>query len=163
MDNEVVGNTPTAPQMTANDAPESAEVAEIAADFAQVEEDFGLGLTARLGAPEAMDELDQAAQGTVFAAPSAETGGTLTLLDIADGNVGNGQEGFFDFLKPVVNAIKRRAQKIIRKIVALVRKYAKYAGCIPKVVKAVRSFAAKKYGTALQDALAAFACIQSKA
>jgi hypothetical protein len=158
MDNEVVGNT-----TGTSNAPESAELAEVAAEFASHEADFRLGLTARLGAPGEMDALDQAVEGTAFAMPSAETGGTLSLLDLADGKVGNGQEGFFDFLKAIVNAIKRRTQKTIAKTVSLVRKYAKYASCIPKVLKAVRSFAAKQYGTALKDTLAAFACIQSKA
>lgn len=169
MDNEVVSNTAgatsySAPAPMMNEAPESADLADIAAEFESLEADFDLGLTARLGAPAEMDALDQATEGTPFAVTAAETGGTLSLLDLADGKVGaNGQEGFFDFLKPVVNAIKRRAKKIIAKIVRLVRKYGKYASCIPKVAKAVRAFASKSYGTALREALAAFSCIQSKA
>jgi hypothetical protein len=163
MDNEVVSNTASnTSKPAAGTTSVNAEIAEIMAEFEQLEADFGIELTGRLGAAAENDILDEALAGTVFAAPSAETGGTLSLLDIADGNTG-GQEGFFDVFKPVVNAIKNRAQKIIAKIVKLVRKLAKYAPCIPLVAKAVRSFAAKKYGTALKDALAAFACIQSKA
>ena len=135
---------------------------EFVAEFEQLESDFGIELTGRLGAAAEHDILDDAISGTVFAAPSAETGGTLSLLDIADGNTG-GQEGFFDIFNPVVNALKKRAQKIIAKIVKLVRKAAKFAPCVPLVAKAVRSFAAKKYGTALKEALAAFSCIRSKA
>lgn len=166
MDNEVVSNTATTTTNTAAPATgsgsESAEIAEIMAEFQQLETDFGIELTGRLGAAAENDILDEAITGTVFDGPSAETGGTLSLLDIADGNMG-GQEGFLSVFNPIVNAIKKRAQKIIAKIVKLVRKLAKYAPCIPLVAKAVRSFSAKKYGTALKEALAAFSCIQSKA
>jgi hypothetical protein len=167
MDNEVVSNTASSTttntsKPAAGTASVNAEIAEIMAEFEQLEADFGVELTGRLGAAAENDILDDALAGTVFAAPSPESGGTLSLLDIADGNTG-GQEGIFDIFKPVVNAIKKRAQKIIAKIVKLVRKLAKYAPCIPLVAKAVRSFSAKKYGTALKEALAAFSCIQSKA
>lgn len=165
MDNEVVSNT-AGTSTTSASVPSSgnaAELAEIMAEFKKVEEDFGVELTARLGASAENDLLDQAVEGTVFATPSAETGGVLSLLDIADGKGANGQEGFLDVFRPVVNAIKSRAQKIIAKIVALVRKAAKYAPCIPLVAKAVAAFKAKQYGTALKEALAAFSCIQSKA
>ncbi|WP_373028517.1 hypothetical protein [Sulfitobacter sp.] len=167
MDNEVVSNTASTTATSAgtsapNTGAHNAEIAEIMAEFEQLESDFGIELTGRLGAAAEHDILDDAISGTVFAAPSAETGGTLSLLDIADGNTG-GQEGFFDIFNPVVNALKKRAQKIIAKIVKLVRKAAKFAPCVPLVAKAVRSFAAKKYGTALKEALAAFSCIRSKA
>ncbi len=165
MDNEVVSNTAGTSKTSAS-APSNmytAELAAIMAEFKKVENDFGVELTARLNTSAENALLDRAVEGTVFASPSAETGGVLSLLDIADGKGPNGQEGILEAFWPIVNALKNRAQNIIAQIVALVRKAAKYAPCIPLVAKAVAAFKAQQYGTALKEALAAFSCIQSKA
>jgi hypothetical protein len=164
MDNEVVSNTAGTgmPSAALPSAGGNAELAAIMAEFKKVEEDFGVNLMSRLSSRAEHDALDQAIKGTVFSSAGAESGGMLSLLDIADGKGFNGQEGVLDVLNPVVNAIKLRAQKIIAMIVKLVRKGAKYAPCIPQVTAAVAAFSAQQYGSALTAAMSAFACIQSK-
>ncbi|SLN61701.1 hypothetical protein [Pseudooctadecabacter jejudonensis] len=172
MDNELVsnsGSSATASQVLSA-APmddEAAEVASIEADFVQFDEDFGTTFMAPEAETAQTSLLDQAAEGTPFAAPAAETGGTLSLLEMADGNYGdNGEEGLGswvrDRVKPIVNAIKNRAKKIIKKMVELARRLGKYAKCVGKIVAAITAFKAKKYGTAIKAAYEAFKCIRAQ-
>lgn len=169
MENELVSNSGAAVTAGAalglGDTGEQAEIASIRHDFEQFDEDFGTNLTAPETSTASMDMLDEATVGTPFAAPQAESGGTLSLLDIADGNYGTQEEGFgswlSDRLKPVVNAIKKRAEKIIAKMIALAKRLGKYAPCVSKIVAAIKAFKAKQYGSAISKAYVAFNCIQS--
>lgn len=172
MENELVSNSGSSvsiDQVLGGDSgdQEAEEVASIEADFIQFDADFGTNLMAPESAAASTNALDQAAEGTPFAAPKAETGGTLGLLEMADGNFGdNGEEGFGswirDRVKPVVNAIKNRAKKIIAKMVALARRLGKYAACVGKIVAAIAAFKAKKWGTAIKAAFEAFKCIRAQ-
>lgn len=171
MDNELVsnsgGSTPAQvlnPQVLSGEAE---EVASIEADFIAFDEDFGTNLTQPESETSQTSLLDQAAEGTPFAAPAAETGSTLSLLEMADGNFGdNGEEGFGSWIrdrfKPVVNAIMNRAKKIIAKMVSLARRLGKYAKCVTKIVAAIAAFKAKKYGSAIAKAFEAFKCIKAQ-
>jgi len=171
MDNELVSNSGSAgsaslglgPQVTSDEA---AEIASIEQDFIQFDEDFGTNLMAPDSVTNETSLLDQAAEGTPFAAPTAETGGTLSLLDIADGNTGSQEEGLGDWVRdrfrPIVNAVKNRAKKIIAKMVALARRLGKYAQCVGKIIAAITAFKAKKYGSAIKAALEAFKCIRAQ-
>tara|TARA_R110002110_G_scaffold207914_2_gene420095 strand:- start:145 stop:660 length:516 start_codon:yes stop_codon:yes gene_type:complete len=170
MDNELVSNsgaTVTAQHVTAfgGNTGEEAAIASIAQDFKQFDEDFGTNLTAPETASADTEMLDEATVGTPFAAPSAESGGTLSLLDMADGNFGSQEESLGSWLrdrvKPVVNAIMNRAQKIIAKMVDLARRLGKYSACVSKIVAAINAFKAKQYGSAISKAYTAFRCIQS--
>ena len=170
MDNELVsnsGSTQAAQVLSANmDSDEAAEVASIEQDFIQFDEDFGTSLMAPESVANENNMLDQATVGTPFAAPAAETGGTLTILEMADGDTGTAEEGigdwFRDRVRPIVNAVKNRAQKIIRKMVALARRLGKYAACVGKIIAAITAFKAKKYGTAIKAAFEAFKCIRAQ-
>lgn len=170
MENELVSNSGAAASALRSpvfqgDAGEAAEIASIEQDFVQFDEDFGTSLMAPESASGDTEMLDEATAGTPFAAPSAETGGTLSLLEMADGNFGTQEEGFGSWIKdkfkPVVNAIRKRAEKIIAKMVALARRLGKYRACVSKIVAAINAFKAKKYGSAISKALTAFRCIQS--
>ena len=171
MDNELVSNTGStvasdqvlSAQVTSDEAE---EVASIEHDFIQFDEDFGTSLMAPESVANETGLLDQAAEGTPFAAPAAESGGTLSLLDLADGNTGTQEEGFGDWIRdrvrPVVNAIANRAKKIIAKMVALARRLGKYAKCVSKIIAAIKAFKAKKFGSAIKAAFEAFKCIRAQ-
>lgn len=172
MDNELVSNSGATSSAAvdqvadvSSDTSEAAEVASIEMDLLQFDEDFGTHLMAPETATPETDMLDQATEGTPFSVPQAETGGTLSLLEMADGNFGTQEEGFGswirDRVKPIVNAIKKRAQKIIKKMVALARRLGKYRGCVSKIVAAIKAFKAKQYGSAIAKAATAFMCIKA--
>lgn len=171
MDNELVSNNSTA--MTSHQvisaqvtSDEAEEVAAIEQEFVQFDADFGTNLMAPESETGETNLLDQAAEGTPFAAPSAETGGTLSLLDLADGATGTQEEGFGswirDRVRPIVNAIKNRAKRIIAKMVALARRLGKYRKCIAKIIAAIKAYKAKKFGTAISAAYTAFKCINAQ-
>lgn len=171
MENELVSNAGSSVSVDqvlvdATRDDEAEEVASIEADFIQFDADFGTNLMAPESETAEANMLDQAADGTPFAAPKAETGGTLSLLEMADGNYGNGEEGFGswvkDRFKPIVNAIKNRAKKIIAKMVALARRLGKYRTCIAKIIAAIKAFKAKKWGSAIKAAFTAFKCIRAQ-
>ena len=171
MDNELVsngGSKVSASQVLGSgmDSEEAEEIASIEREFVQFDEDFGTSLMAPESATNENSMLDQATEGTPFAAPAAETGGTLSLLDLADGDTGTQEEGVGDWLRdrvrPVVNAIKNRASKIIKKMVELARRLGKYAKCVGKIIAAITAFKAKKYGSAIKAAFEAFKCIRAQ-
>jgi hypothetical protein len=150
-----------------------AEIRELEEDFAE----FDLGLeddddTEQESSHE-LDELNSAIEGTVFAVSPAESSGDLTILQIADGMFPDQamQEGWTDWVKkqvhkipnPVVlitNAVKRRAESLIRKIVLLANKHKNLSVCVPTVTIAVAAFKAGKYGSALQSGYSAYKCIK---
>jgi hypothetical protein len=94
-----------------------------------------------------MAELNAELSGTEFAMSDA----SFESLDIGQDPV---VDEFF------LNWIKNKVAKLIRKLVALVRRYADCAECVPKVTRAVALFKAKKYAAALKAAYDAYRCIQ---
>ena len=150
----------------------NAELDEIEAIFAEVEDVFGDlspdGDDAETSS-SAMDQLESVLAGTEFASETAESTGQLTLLQIADGETEGieMQEGWLGDLwgktkKAARKIAKSNASKILKRVVKLVKKSAKYKSCIPSVVVAVASFKAGKYGTCLKQAWSAFNCIKAK-
>ena len=157
-------------ELSTNEAAE--EIAQLEAEFAELEADFGdLGLDKddQEAASDNLAQLEAALAGTEFAVEGAESVGPLSVLDIADGNFGGAgqQEGFLGdvwgkITKPIENVIKRRAARLIKRLIALVRKYRKYSSCVPSVLAVIAAFKARKYGTAVRLSSAAYLCIKSK-
>lgn len=90
---------------------------------------------------DAYDDLEQAIAGTEF----EETG-----------------DGFTDLQEISLPGARSKARRLIGTVVGLVRRNRRYAGCAPRVARAVRAFARKRYVTAFRHALSAYRCIQSK-
>ena len=138
---------------------------DVGQEFATLEEDFGeMGFgAAGDGSPE-MDELNQESEGTPFeVSGQGETAMGMSILDIADGE-GGGEEFLGGIVDKVKNAIKKRAQKIIKKITDLVRRLgAKAKKCLKKVTAAIKAFKAKKWGTAIKRAWEAYRCLRKLA
>ncbi|MEM7567227.1 MAG: hypothetical protein AAF321_08360 [Pseudomonadota bacterium] len=59
-----------------------------------------------------------------------------------------------------VNWIKNKARKLIRKLIALARRYGDCAQCVGKVTNAVKLFKQKNYVKALWEAKNAYNCIR---
>ncbi|MEM6275352.1 MAG: hypothetical protein AAF714_00260 [Pseudomonadota bacterium] len=148
-----------------DDAP---ELAELDREFAEFETDYGVSLGD--GDTESADPLaalEAAIAGTEFADGGSRGLMEFNVLDLADGRMPAGMEsmpeGFWPSVKKIlVRPIARKAKKLIRKLVGLVRKYRKYAPCAPAVMKAVAAFKAKQYGTAIKAGYSAYRCIRSK-
>lgn len=165
------------------------ELSAIEEDLRELEEDFGdLGLEddGDGGGGDAEEssseiaELESAIAGTDFERPLAESSMLRepSVLDIADaaGTSGGDQEGLlgsaFSVIKSglggiagrgekmIRNVIKRKASKIIKRIVRLVKKYRKLATCAPAVTKAVLAYKLGQYGTALKLGYSAYKCIR---
>ena len=163
------------------DAPEAQEAADInsaIAEVQQLEDDFGdMGLMRKLQAPAETAMLDEVVKGTPFEIQEAETGGVLTMLDIADGHLEESDEEFGRWIRGAARkvsqgitsaaralrrAIANRARRLISKLHRFIRKYSKYASCIPKIVKAIALFKAQKFGQCIKWAVSALSCINSK-
>ena len=144
---------------------------EIEAEFAELESDFGdLGLEDDDDpASSEMQEFEATLSGTEFASENAEAdmGDALTILQIADGQLpSGGEEGFFgsvlDVVKnPIKKIIKRKAKKIIKHLMSLVRRFAKYRACLPAITLAIAAYKTGKYGTAVKRGYAAYKCIRA--
>jgi len=65
----------------------------------------------------------------------------------------------FGFIK---NIFKRRAKGALKKLLKVVRGSAKYASCIPAVLKVVAAVKSGRWGTAIKEAVRAWRCIRSK-
>lgn len=152
MDYEPVGNTGNVSTNTAN-----AELADIDQEFSEVAEMFDLDESVGTGE---LDELDAAIAGTDLAEPGAESSSSLTLLDIADG--AGGAESMPEFWNPVSNYIRKKAKRLVKRVIAKARKYSKYRSCLPTVLKAVAAIKAHKWGSAIKYAYAAYRCMKSK-
>ncbi|MFV0303204.1 MAG: hypothetical protein ACK5IP_20430 [Paracoccus sp. (in: a-proteobacteria)] len=139
--------------------PVSAELADLDREFADLIADFDLddgGDTPEMGA------LDAAIAGTEFASAGAERG-SVSLLDIADGVMPESMsESQAEIFGKIGGIFKRRASRLIKKLIGIVRSAAKYKSCVPLVTAAVVAFKAGKWGTALRQALSAYRCIKSK-
>jgi hypothetical protein len=162
------------------------ELNAIEEDLRELEEDFGdLGLEGddegNAGDAEEssseLAELESAIEGTDFERPLAESSMLRepSVLDIADeqggdqegwisdaaGAVKSGVGGIVGGAKRVIKSqIKRKASKIINRIVRLVKKYRKLAACAPAVTKAVLAYKLGQYGTALKLGYSAYKCIR---
>ncbi len=144
------------------------ELQQLEDDFAELNEMFGSEeLNFSEESSEELGALDAALEG----AGISELGGSsgqLSLMAVADGEIDEQsliEQGWPRWPKswPRPGDIFRgRARKIIRKIVRLVKKYKKYAPCIPAVTKAIVLFKARKYGSALKAAYSAYRCIKSR-
>ncbi len=58
------------------------------------------------------------------------------------------------------NYFRGKVRKLIRKLIALVRRYGDCAQCVGKVTKAVKLFKQKNYVAALWEAKNAYSCIR---
>ncbi len=138
--------------------------------FAEIDELFGMqsfGLSA-LSAEESesIDALDSALEDSDLMTAENQAG-ELSLLDVADGNFDEAafmeQWGWPKWPKIIPNPgdiFKNKAKNIIRKIIRLVKKYRKYAKCIPTLTQAVTLYKKGKYVSALKKAYAAYRCIK---
>lgn len=149
MDYEPVGNSSQVSGTGAEVADLDQEFAEMAGFFDLDAEDDGAGL----------DELEAALVGSGLEDGGSESG-ALTLLDFADGNFG--AESMPEFWNPIKNWIEKKAKRLVKKVVAKVRKYSKYRSCLPTVLKAIAAIKAGKWGSAIKHAYAAYRCMKSK-
>ncbi|AWW73757.1 hypothetical protein CD351_04885 [Erythrobacter sp. KY5] len=129
-----------------------AELGELANDFG----DFEMSDEDSAGASSGdLGELQAELSGTeleVFGADFGD-GDVMSLSSMADSEADALFAGRF---------LKNKVQKLIRKLIRLVKKYRKLASCVPKVTAAVVAFKSGKYATALRRAWAAYRCIKSK-
>lgn len=154
MDTEDMGNKAT------KTAGGPAELLELDREFAELMEDFDLEESAD---SDDLADLDAMIKGTEFEDTATESAPSLSLLDIADqAGTGTIAESQAEFATAIGGFVRRRVSRLLRKLLRLVRKSKKYAGCIPAVAKAVAAFKAGKWGTALRLALAAYRCIRAK-
>lgn len=131
--------------------------AEFDALFEEIAEEFG-------ESPEALgdeyDELNAAIAGTDLDVPAPETADMSRLYEIADGTLtesGTETPELFDFIK---RRFRKRAEQAARALIRKVKSAARYAKCIPAVLKVVAAVKAGKWGTAIREALAAWRCIR---
>ena len=138
------------------------EIDEIGDEFDDIELLFGkeiLGFAEDEGSSEALDALDVELEDSGLGGVGSQSVGQMSLMALADGEI-DAQSLGLQFWNPF-SIIKKKAAKIIRKIVALVKRYKKYVKCVPAVTKAVALFKAKKYGSALRQAYSAYSCIRN--
>lgn len=140
------------------------ELDQIGEDFADIEDVFGkqaFGFSGVESASESLAALDAELENSGLIGDTPQLAGQMNLMALADGEIDALSLDLQGWFPNPINWIKKKAAKIIRKIVALVKKYAKYAKCIPAVTKAVVLFKAKKYGSALKQAYSAYTCIKN--
>ena len=151
-----VGNTPG----TAIDEPMVDDTGDMELDalFDDVAEEFGIVEEADSGG---YDALNAALVGTEFEVPATESSRTARLFDIADGMVaesgGVDEAEVFGFIK---RRFKNRALQLMRVLIREVRSARKYAKCIPQLLKVIAAVKAKRWGTAIKEALATWRCIR---
>lgn len=139
------------------------ELDQIGEDFADLEEVFGkqaFGFGEDEGSSEALDALDTELENSGLVGVESQSVGQSSLMEFADGMVDEQSLGMQGWFPNPFKWIKKKAAKIIRKIVRLVKRYRKYARCVPSVTKAVALFKAGKYGSALSQAYSAYRCIK---
>ncbi|OEU66499.1 MAG: hypothetical protein BA863_06130 [Desulfovibrio sp. S3730MH75] len=142
------------------------ELDQIGEDFADLEDVFGkqaFGFAGVESASEPLAALDAELEnsGLIGDTPQLAMASQMNIMALADGEIDAQSLDLQGWFPNPINWIKKKAAKIIRKIVVLVKKYAKYAKCIPAVTKAVALFKAKKYGSALKQAYSAYTCIKN--
>lgn len=138
------------------------QLSEIEEEFNDIELLFGkeaLGFAEDEGSSEALDALNVELEGSGLIGGDNQSVGQMSLMALADGEI-DAQSLGLQFWNPF-GWLKKKAAKIIRKIVALVKRYKKYLKCVPAVTKAVALFKAGKYGSALKQAYSAYSCIRN--
>ena len=138
------------------------EIDQIGEDFAEIEVLFGkqaFGFAAHEESSEALNALNVELENSGLIDVDSQSVGQMSIMALADGEISE-QSLSMQFWNPF-NWIKEKAAKIIRKIVALVKRYRKYAKCVPAVTAAVALFKAGKYGSALTKAYSAYSCIKN--
>ena len=143
------------------------ELDRIGEDFSDLEEVFGkqaFGFGGDEGSSEALDALDIELENSGLVDTESQSLGQFNLIEFADGMIDEqslGMQGWWPgWLPDPRRVLKKKANKIIRRIVRLVKRYKKYAKCIPAVTKAVVLFKKSKYGSALRQAYSAYRCIR---
>lgn len=128
----------------------AAELQEMEAEFAAMDAEF-----AELG----LDEMDSDI-GEAFAELDAELDGAgIGEFDAEVASIGELADNDYD-AQFIGRYLRNKAKKLIATIVRLVRRYSKCRTCLPKVLKAVRYFKAKKYASAIRAAYDAYRCIR---
>ncbi len=118
---------------------------QIREDFADLEEVFGkqaFGFGVDDGASDTLDPLDVALEQSGLMDDDTQSAGQLSIMALADGEISEQSlsiQGWNPWL-----VIPNKTKKNQRKIVSLVKRYAKYSKCVPAVTKAVALFKAKK-------------------
>jgi hypothetical protein len=139
------------------------ELNQLDEDFAELNSLFDDQLfSVASDSSEELDALDVALEGSGLEETGSVASSQLSLLDAMDGDFTE-QSLEMQGWRPWDWAKKRlikKARKIIRTTVDLVRKYSKLKACIPGVTKAVALFKAKKYGSAVKAAYSAYKCIK---
>ena len=143
------------------------ELQQIDDDFAELNEMFGSEALNFSGeSSEELSALDAALEGADLSV-GEESSGQLTLMAAFDGEI----DAQTYFAEQGIEALswwnpwkwlKNKAWKIIRKCIALVRKYGKLKACIPAVTKAVILFKAAKYASSIKAGYSAYKCIKSR-
>lgn len=128
-----------------------AELQEMEAEFAAMDAEFGaMGL----------EEMDSEF-GEAFAELDAELDAAgISELDFDTASIAEMADNDYD-VQFIGKFLRNKAKKLIATIVRLVRRYGKCAKCMPKVLKAVRYFKAKKYASAIRAAYDAYRCIRA--
>lgn len=134
------------------------ELNQLDEDFAELNSLFDDQLFSVATDSEELDALDVALEGSGLEEDVSAASNQLSLLETLDGDF-SAQSLEMQWIG---GWLKKKAAKIIRKIVALVRKYSKLKACIPGVTKAVALFKAKKYVRAATAGYSAYKCIKKR-
>ncbi len=143
--------------MTENEELELAgELDELAAEFKELDAEFGLDLAEQGFEPDAL-------------AAMSELEDELDLAEISEFGEGVGEEMSFASLgmdDPGVqpfffNYIKKKARRLINKLIAIVRRYGKKcAPCVRMLVGAIKLYRRRKYLSALYQGYRTYRCIR---
>jgi len=142
------------------------ELNELSVELNQLEEDF-LELNSLFDdqlfsvateSSQELDALEVALEGSGLEEDVSSASNQLSVLDALDGDF-SAQSLEMQWIG---GWLKKKAAKIIRKILRLVRKYSKLKACIPAVTKAVKLFRARKYIRAAKAGYSAYRCIKKR-
>lgn len=141
------------------------ELQQIDDDFAELNEMFGSeGLNFSEASSEELSALDAALEDSDIVEGSGQSSGQLTLMAAADGDIDEQtfiEQGWTDRFNPI-KIIKKKAKKLLKKLVYLVKKYSKLRACVPGVTKAVLLFKKGKFVSSLKQAYSAYKCIKAR-
>jgi len=141
----------------------SVELNQLDEDFAELNSLFDDQLfSVTTDSSEELDALDVALEGSGLEEADSPASSQLSLLDAMDSDFSAQSLEMQGMFGSVKKWLKKKAAKIIRKIVKLVRKYSKLKACIPAVTKAVALFKSKKYASAARAGYSAYKCIKKR-